>query len=104
MQYNLGLMYYHGTGVPQDHLQAARLVKLASDQDCQYSQTARDTLDKFTALFPTGTRVEITGLTAAAHLNGRLPPATMAPAAGPIAVRIDSQPKSLSLSWANLSC
>ena len=52
-----------------------------------------------------GTRVRITGLTAAAHLNSRLgtvvhPPKPLA--AGRIAVRIDGQTKSMSLSWANV--
>ena len=31
-QYNLGLMYYNGKGVPQDYAEAARLYRLAADQ------------------------------------------------------------------------
>jgi len=31
-QYNLGLMYDNGTGVPQDYAEAARLYRLAADQ------------------------------------------------------------------------
>ena len=73
--------------------------------DDQGFQLARDFLGQLTAMYPTGTRVQITGLSAAAHLNGRLgttvtPPAPLA--AGRIAVQIDGQTKSVSLSWVNL--
>ena len=101
-QYNLGTMFYNGTGVQQDHAEAARLFKLACDQS--YS-LALDTLDKLTAQYPAGTRVRIVGITAAAHLNGMLGTAVtpIKPlAAGRIAVRIDGQTKSVSLSWANV--
>ena len=56
-------------------------------------------------MYPAGTRVLITGLTAAANLNGRLGTAiqpTKPLAAGRIAVRIDGQFKTVSLSWANV--
>ena len=101
-QFNLGMMYSTGTGVPHDFTKAARFLKLACDQGVQ---PARDLLDKLTAQWPTGTRVKITGLAAAAHLNGMLGTAvtpTKPLAAGRIAVRIDGQTKSVSLSWANL--
>ena len=68
-QFNLASMYYKGTGVPQDLNEAARLLKLADDQG---DQPARDALRCITAMFPAGTRVRITGLTAAANLNSRL--------------------------------
>ena len=57
-------------------------------------------------MYPAGTQVRITGLTTAAHLNSRLGTVvqlTKPPAAGRIAVRIDGQPKSMSLSWANVA-
>ena len=77
-------MYKNGTGVLQDHTEAARL---ATDQG---NRLARDFLS--TTQYPTGTRVQITGLAAAAHFNGWLgtviTPATPL-AAGRIAVRID---------------
>ena len=52
-----------------------------------------------------GTRVRIGGLTAAAHLNltrGTAITPIKPLAAGRIAVRIDGQTKSVSLSWANV--
>ena len=101
-QYNLALMHLEGMGVPQDLTKAARLLKLAADQGYQ---PARDALGYLTAEHPAGTRVRITGLTAAATLNGRLGTAvqpTKPLAAGQIAVRIDGQTKSVSLSWANV--
>ena len=101
-QYNLAVMFYNGTGVPQDHAEAARLLKLACDQG--YSP-ALNLLGKLTAQYPAGTRVRIAGLTAAAHLNDRLGTAVTPArplAAGRIAVRIDGQTKSVSLSWANV--
>ena len=67
-QFNLGIMYENGTGVPQDHAQAVQLFKLAADQGYQ---RARDALGILTAAYPAGTRVRITGLTTAANLNGR---------------------------------
>ena len=66
---------------------------------------ARDGLDRLTSLYPSGTRVRITGLTTAANLNGRLGTAvqpTKPLATGRIAVQIDGQTKSVSLSWANV--
>ena len=54
---------------------------------------------------PIGVRVRIMGLTTAANLNTRLGTAvtpTKPLAAGRIAVRIDGQTKSVSLSWANV--
>ena len=95
-------MYYITTGVPQDVSKAARLLKLAADQG---SQPARDVLGQVTAAYPAGTRVRIAGLTAAANLNGRLGTAvqpTKPLATGRIAVRIDGQNKSVSLSLANV--
>ena len=95
-------MYKNGTGVPQDLTKAARLFKLAADQGFQ---PAQDALVHFTAMYPAGTRVRITGLTAATDLNGRLGTAvqpTKPLAAGRIAVQIDGQTKSVSLSWANV--
>ena len=95
-------MYANGTGVPQNYTEAARLCKLAADQGFQ---PARDALGQLTAVYAAGTRVRITGLTAAAHLNSRLgtvvhPPKPLA--AGRIAVQIDGQTKSVSLSVANV--
>ena len=102
-QINLfGLMYYKSTGVPQDHTEAARLLKLAYDQA---HPLAQDLLGDLTPQYPAGTRVQIMGLTAAAHLNGRLGTAVWPPrplAAGHVAVRIDVQTKITSLSWANI--
>ena len=101
-QYNLGSMLYNGTGEPKDHAEAARLLKLAADQG--HSQ-ALDTLGRLTAKYPAGTRVQIAGLTAAAHLNDMLGTAVTPArplAAGRIAVRIDGQTKSVLLSWANV--
>ena len=96
----------NGTGVPKDNNEAARLLKLACDQG---AQPARDTLGDLTAMYPAGTRVRITGLTAAANLDGRLgtavQPTRLPLAAGQITVRIDGvngQTKSVSLSWANV--
>ena len=90
------------TRIPKDPTKAALLRKLAYDQGFQ---PARDGLGQLTAMYPAGTRVRITGLTAAANLNGRLGTAvqpTKPLAAGRIAVRIDGQTKSVSLSWANV--
>ena len=101
-QHNLALMYRNGIGVLRDYTKAARLFKLAADQGFQ---PARDALGQLTARYPAGTRVQVAGLTAAAHLNGRLGTAvkpTTPLAAGRIAVRIDGQTKSMSLSWANV--
>ena len=96
-------MHEDGTGVPQDHTEAARLLKLADDQGLEQ---ARDTHRSLTAVYPAGTRVRITGLTTAANLNGRLgtavQPTRLLLAAGRIAVRIDGQTKSVSLSVANV--
>ena len=80
----------------------ARLVTLACDKG---SQPTRINFGIFTAPYPADTRVRIAGLTAAAHLNDRLGTAvtpTRPLAAGRIAVRIDGQTKSVSLSWANV--
>ena len=85
-----------------DYAEAARLWKLAVNQG---HQPARDKLAKITAQFPAGTRVRITGLTAAAQFNDRLGTPVQPPkplAAGRIAVRIDGQTKSVSLSVANV--
>ena len=102
-QYNLAVMYLKGTGVSQDHTKAARLLKLADDQGFRL---ARDALGHLTAEYPIGTRVQITGLTTAAPLNSRLGTVVRLTkpliAAGRIAVRIDGQPKSVSLSLANV--
>ena len=101
-QVNLAAMHLGGTGVRQDLTKAARLLKLAADQG---DQPARDALGHLTAAYPAGTRVRIMGLTAAANLNGRLGTAvqpTKPLATGRIAVRIDGQTKSVSLSWANV--
>ena len=86
----------------QDDAAAARRFKLACDQG---SLAARGFLGRLTAQYPAGTRVRIAGLTAAAHLNGRLGTAVMPTvplAAGRIAVRADGQTKSVSLSWASV--
>ena len=73
-------MYANGTGVPQDTHRAARLLKFADDQGYQL---ARDILGQLTAKDPAGTRVRVlvrvTGLSAAAHLNGRLGTAVTLP-------------------------
>ena len=101
-QNDLALMYYNGTGVSQDMTKTARLLKLAADQG---HQALRDTLGQLAAACPAGTRVRITGLTAAAHLNstlGSVVQLTKPLAAGRLAVRIDGQPKNTSLSWANV--
>ena len=102
-QYNFGARYCDGTGVRQDFAEAARLLRLADDQGFQQ---ARDALRSLTAVYPAGTRVRITGLTTADNLNGRLgtavQPTRLLLAAGQIAVRIDGQTKSVSLSWANV--
>jgi len=101
-QHNLGALYAKGTGVQQDIIKTARLLKLAADQG---HQPARYALSQLTTHYPAGTRVQITGLTAAADLNGRLGTAvqpTKPLLAGRIAVRIDGQVKTVSLSWANL--
>ena len=102
-QYNLGVMHLKGTGFAQDPTKAARLLKLAADQGYK---PARDALDRLTAEYPAGTRVRITGhVEPIARLNGRLGTAvqlTKPLAAGRIAVRIDGQTKSVSLSWANV--
>ena len=82
--------------------EAARLLKLAADQG---HQAARVFLGHLIAACPAGSRVRITGLTAAAHLNSRLGTVVhpLKPlAAGRIAVRIDGQTKSVSLSVANV--
>ena len=58
-----------------------------------------------TAVYPAGTRVRITGLTIVANLNGRFGTVvqlTKPLAAGWIALRIDGQPKSVSLFLANV--
>ena len=102
-QFNLAGMHHRGsTGIPQDHTAAAGLLKLACDQGFR---PARDALGMLAAQYPAGTRVQIAGLAAAAHLNGRLGTAVqpIRPlVVGRIAVRIDGQTKSVSLSWANL--
>ena len=90
-------MYLNGTGVPQDDNKAARLLKLAADKG---HQLAWDYLGHFAAAYPAGTRVRITGLTTAANLNSRLGTVvrpTKPLAAGRIVVRIDGQPKTVSL-------
>ena len=105
-QHNLGVMHakedLEGAGVTLDFTEAARLCKLAADQGFQ---PAREALGQLAAVHAAGTRVRITGLAAAAHLNSRLgtvvhPPKPLA--AGRIAVRIDGQTKSVSLSVANV--
>ena len=102
-QYNLGVMHLKGTGVPQDLTKAVRLLKLAADQGFQ---PARDTLGELAAMYPAGTRVRITGhVEPLAHLNGMVGTAvqpTKPLGTGRIAVLIDGQPKSVSLSWANV--
>jgi len=45
-QYNLGLMYHHGEGVPQDHTEALRWYRLAVAQGDEDAFTARETLEK----------------------------------------------------------
>ena len=102
-QYNLGVIYHGGIGVPHDLTQAAQLIKLAADQGYQPAWVA---LDRLTAVYPAGTRVRITGLTTAAHLNGKVGTADTLPTpldAGRIAVRIDGQTKITSLSWVNVT-
>jgi TPR repeat protein len=101
-QYNLALMYSNGTGVLQDYTEAGRLYQLAADQG---HQALRDTLGQLAAACPAGTRVRITGLTTAAHLNSRLGTVvqlTKPLAAGRLAVRIDGQPKIMSMCWATV--
>ena len=49
--------------------EAAAELKLAAGQGFQ---PARDALGRFTATYPAGTQVRITGLTATAALTGRL--------------------------------
>jgi len=101
-QFKLAEMYHNGTGVPQDDTKAARLLKLAADQG---HQAARDILGQLAAAYHAGTRVRLTGLTTAAHLNSRLGTVvqlTKPLAAGRLAVRIDGQSKIMSLSWANV--
>ena len=73
----LGLVYLKGAGA---RTMAARFLKLANDQGFQ---PARDALGHLTTACLTGTRVLIMGL-----------------ATGRIAVRIDGQTKSSSVSWA----
>ena len=95
-------MYYVTTGAPQDVSKAARLLKLAADQGYQ---PARDALGHLTAAYPAGTRVRVTGLVTTTDLNSRLGTVvqpTKPLAAGRIAVRIDGQTKSVSLSLANV--
>ena len=101
-QFNLGCMSYTGEGVPQDHIEAARLLKLACDQGCHQ---ARKNNGALAAQYPASTRVQNTGITTAAHLNGGLETAvklTKPLVVDRIAVRIDVQSKSVLLSWANL--
>ncbi len=38
-QYNLGLMYVNGEGVPEDDVEAVRLFRLAADQGLAEAQT-----------------------------------------------------------------
>lgn len=38
-QYNLGLMYYNGEGVPQDYAAAARWYRMAAEQGVAFAQT-----------------------------------------------------------------
>ncbi len=93
------MMYYNGTGVPQDSTEAVRLYRLAAAQGLAQAQC------NLALMYPAGTRVRITGLVTAANLNSRLGTAvqpTKPLAAGRIAVRIDGQTKSVSLSWANV--
>ena len=90
-QCQLAGMYYYGDGVPPDLSKAAQLLKLACDQG---NQNALDRLGTLIAPFLAGTRVRITGLTAAADLNGRLGTvvtSTKPLAAGRIAVRIEAR-------------
>ena len=97
------VLRWQGGPTARDDSVAARLLTLAADQGCQ---PARDFLGKLTALCPAGARVRVVGLVAAAaHLNGRLGTAVKPPmslATGQIAVRIDGQTKSTSVSWANV--
>ena len=37
-QYNLGLMYYDGTGVPQDHVEAVKWFRMAAEQGFAMAQ------------------------------------------------------------------
>ena len=37
-QYNLGIMYYNGQGVPQDYAEAVKWYRLAADQGDAYAQ------------------------------------------------------------------
>ena len=71
------MKYHHGTGVPQDHAEAVQFLTLASDQG---HQSALNVIAQLTAQYPAGTRVRITALDAAAHLNGRLGAAVQPPA------------------------
>jgi len=41
-QYNLGLMYSQGRGVPQDYVQAHMWFNLAAAQDIKYAADSRD--------------------------------------------------------------
>ena len=102
-QCNLAVMYKNGTGVPQDHTEEVRLFQLAADEGFQ---PARDALGRLTAMYPAGTQVRITGhVEPLARLNGMVGTAVqpIKPlVTGRIAVQIDGQTKSVSLSWANV--
>jgi TPR repeat protein len=43
-QYNLGLMYYRGEGVPQDYVEAVRWCRLAADQGHAFAQSHLGTM------------------------------------------------------------
>ena len=43
-QYNLGLVYDHGAGVPQDYKEASRLYTLAAEQGFAMAQTELGTM------------------------------------------------------------
>ncbi len=45
-QYNLGLMYANGRGVPRDYVQARMWFNLAAAQDNETARTLRDKLAK----------------------------------------------------------
>ena len=102
-QTHLATMHLVGRGVPQDRTKAARLIQLAADQGFQ---PARDGLHQVSATYPAGTRVQITGhVEPLARLNGMVGTVvqpTKPLGTGRIAVRIDGQTKSVSLSLANV--
>jgi TPR repeat protein len=91
-QHNLGVRYATGTGVPQDFTKAARLFKLAVEQGFAHAITNLG-MALHQHLFPSGTKVKLVGLKAAA-LNGKrgvvvARSGAAAPATGRIAVELE---------------